>query len=130
LSSGETALWEIPPAELMRLRERVLNYYAAVVIVCLIGIGILVAYGISLGTLVGPGVEESFGLAVAGMFLFGALLVHVVDRAYREWPLGRRIHPVQPGLLGTPAIVRALVAIVVLAAALLIAYFLWGLLTS
>jgi uncharacterized membrane protein len=116
--------------EYERLRARVLNYYFTVVVISFIAIGILVAYCISLGTLVGPGVEESLGLALALLFLFTALLVHTVDRAYREWPLGRLVAPDRPSVITDWDTARLLRILVLVAAALLIAWIIAGLLTS
>ncbi|MGI0053172.1 MAG: hypothetical protein ACRECR_02790 [Thermoplasmata archaeon] len=121
---------ELAPDELVGLRVRVLSYYFSVVILGLVGVGILLVYVLSLGTLVGPGVEESFGLAVGALFLIGALLVHVVDRAYREWPLGRRIHPSDPRVITDSNLAATLRIAVFVGGGILIAYILAQLLTS
>jgi hypothetical protein len=76
--------------------ERTLQMYNAVIVLMLLGIVGMFVYVVRLGTLVGTGVETSFGLAVAAMFAMGALLVHLVDRAYRSWPLGRKFRPATP----------------------------------
>lgn len=75
---------------------RVLQLYQAVIVLMLLGIVGLFVYVVRLGPLLGPGVEESFGLAVAAMFVMGALLTHLIDRIYRSWPLGRRFRPATP----------------------------------
>ena len=75
---------------------RVLQLYQAVIVLMLLGIVGMFVYVVRLGTLVGTGVETSFGLAVAAMFAMGALLVHLIDRTYRSWPLGRRFRPATP----------------------------------
>ncbi len=82
--------------EFRRLRRKVLDLYDAVTFLMLLGIGVLIVYAIQLGSLVSPGAQESFGLAVALMFLMAALMVHLVDRTYRVWPLGRRFRPTPP----------------------------------
>ncbi|MFI5414082.1 MAG: hypothetical protein ACHQ16_00155 [Candidatus Lutacidiplasmatales archaeon] len=76
--------------------QRVLQLYQAVIVLMLLGIVGMFVYVVRLGTLVGTGVETSFGLAVAAMFAMGALLVHLIDRTYRSWPLGRRFRPATP----------------------------------
>lgn len=127
---SEPAVIELPPAALARVRSRVLNYYAAIIGLCLVTIGIMVAYAISLGPLIGPGVEESFGLDLSVLFLVSALLVHILDRTYREWPLGRR--PVvwqEPSPITSAKVLTAIKVVAVLAAAALIAYLIAGLLT-
>ena len=70
--------------------------YQTITVLMLLGIAGLALYAFKLGTLVGPGVESSFGYAVAAMFLMGALLGHIADRTYREWPLGRKFRPSTP----------------------------------
>ncbi len=120
----------ISPEELVALQARVLSYYFAIVVLALIGIGILVAYAIGLGPLVGPGVEESFGLSIALLFLFAALLVHVLDRSYREWPLGRRVHPSDPKVITDATVAGTLRVAVLVGAGLVIAYILAQLLTG
>lgn len=106
-----------------------MNLYISVAAISTAAIGLLVAYVIALGPLVGSGVEESFGLAVALMFLLSAVLVHVVDRAYREWPEGRRLLPPSPTPLTNRDIARALRWVVLAGAGLLIAYVLAGVLS-
>ena len=112
------------------LAARVLRYYSVVAGLSIFGILVLAAYSIHLGPLVGPGVESSFGLAVAVMFLLGALLVHIVDRAYREYPLGRRVHPGPVGPVTDAAIATFLKVVIVATAAGSLAYLFWGILTA
>lgn len=112
------------------LAARVLRYYSVVAGLSIFGILVLAAYSIHLGPLVGPGVESSFGLAVAVMFLLSALLVHIVDRAYREYPLGRRVHPGPMGPVTDAAIATFLKVVIFATAAGAIAYLFWGILTT
>jgi hypothetical protein len=110
--------------------QRTLALYAVIVVVSLGAILALVGYSLRLGPLVGPGVEESFGFALALMFLFGALLFHVADRTYRVWPLGRRIRPAVPAPVATAdyaLFLRVLIVVVALAA---MAYILGSLIAS
>jgi hypothetical protein len=99
-----------------------LSIYNAVTVLMLLGIAGLALYCFRLGPLVGPGVEESFGLAVSAMFLMGAMLAHLADRTYRSWPLGRRFHPSTPSPVTPRGVVSTVTWLVVLAAALGIAY--------
>lgn len=115
-------------AEFRRLRGRVLTLYIAIVILLLIGVGFLALYSYQLGPLVGPGVESSFGLAVALMFLMGALIVHVVDRMQRAWPLGRRFAPTAPGPVSDLDWAHVIEVVILVAAGGAIAYVLGGLL--
>lgn len=124
-----------PPVEMSatayaRAQNEVLNLYFATIVVCLIAIAILVGYCISLGTLVGPGVESSLGYALALLFLISALLIHIVDRSYREWPLGRRVRPSNPAQITRETMVYVLRIVVVAVAAALVAYILATLLTG
>ena len=114
--------------EFRRLRRRVLDLYDAVTWLMLIGIGVLIVYVIELGPLTSPGVQESFGLAVALMFLMSALIVHLVDRTYRVWPLGRRVHPTPPGPVTVADQVRFFQVLIVVIAGAAIAYVLGSLL--
>jgi hypothetical protein len=114
-------------ADLRRLRRQVLDLYDAVTVLMLIGIAVLVAYSIELGPLTSPGAQQSFGYALALMFLMSALIVHFVDRTYRVWPLGRRIAPDPPGPVTVRAQVRFLKIIVVVAAGAAIAYLIGSL---
>ncbi|HEV2449153.1 MAG TPA: hypothetical protein VGU43_01935 [Thermoplasmata archaeon] len=125
MSESVDALREAAYAQ---LRRRVMDVYLAISVLCLIAIALLVYYVLTLGVIVGPGVEESFGLALALLFLLGALMTHLIDRAYREWPEGRRVHPSPGRLLGDVDLARAVKVIVVVAAGLLIAYLFAGVL--
>ena len=114
-------------AELRQARARVLDLSTAVEVLLLLGIAVLIVYAIRLGPLTSPGAEESFGIAVSLMFLMGALVMHLVDRTYRVWPLGRRYEPTPPGPVTTEAQVRFLKVLVLVIAAAAIAYVLGGL---
>lgn len=111
------------------LRERTISLYVAALILLLIGIGGLALYAFELGPLVGPGVESSFGFAVALMFLMGALAAHLVDVTYRTYPLGRRFQPTAPALLTDRSWAIALVVVILVAAGTAIAYVVSGLVT-
>ena len=115
--------------EYLRLRRQVLDLYDAITYLMLIGIAVLVVYSIRLGSLTSPGAQESFGLAVALMFLMSALIVHLVDRTYRVWPLGRRIQPTPPGPVTVAAQARFLKVLIFVIALAAIAYVIGGLLT-
>jgi len=114
-------------ADLRRIRNRVLDLYTAAQVLLLLGIAVLIVYAIRLGSLTGPGAQESFGLAVGLMFLMGAAVVHLADRTYRVWPLGRRFTPTPPGPVTAQAEVRFLKVLVLVLAAAAIAYVLGGL---
>jgi len=116
-----------PPAEIRRLRNRLLDLYTTVTVLMLLGIAVLIVYAIRLGPLTSPGAEQSFGYAVALMFLMGAVIFHTVDRTYRVWPLGRRIQPRWPGYVTVEAEVRFFKILIVVAAGAAIAYILGGL---
>jgi hypothetical protein len=118
-----------PSAEtdLAAVQERVLDLYAAITVLMLLGIAVLILYAVRLGPLTSPGAQESFGLAVALMFLMAAVVVHVVDRTYRVWPLGRRFRPRSLGPMSEAAQVRFLKILVVVLAGVAIAYVLGGL---
>lgn len=105
-----------------RARSRTLSLYFAGIVLMILGIAVLGVYVLRLGAIVGPGVEESFGLAVALMFLMSALAVHLVDRTYRSWPLGRRFRPSDPGPVAERDLVTALRVLVLAAAGGAIAY--------
>jgi len=115
--------------EFLRTRRRVLDLYDSVTFLMLIGIGVLIVYAIRLGPLTTPGAQESFGLAAGLMFLMAALLVHLVDRTYRVWPLGRRFVPTPPGPVTVQAQARFLAILIFVIAAAGIAYVIGGLLT-
>jgi hypothetical protein len=74
----------------------VLKLYRAITVLLLLGVAGLFVYVVRLGPLIGTGAESSFGLAVAVMFVMGALLAHIADVTYRSWPLGRRYRPAVP----------------------------------
>ncbi|HTS33284.1 MAG TPA: hypothetical protein VMI55_05025 [Thermoplasmata archaeon] len=119
------------PEEFHRLRERVLNLYTATIVLMLLGIGVLLVYTVVLvGPLTSPGAQESFGLALALGFLMAAVAGHLVDRMYRVWPLGRRIHPAPPGPVTPAAEVRFFQVVVVVCAAAGIAYLLGALIVG
>jgi len=115
------------PAEVRRFRNRLLDIYTAVTWLMLIGIVVLIGYAIRLGPLTSPGAEQSFGYAVALMFIMGAVIFHVVDRTYRVWPLGRRVTPVWPGYVTVESEIRFFKILIVVAAGAAIAYILGGL---
>jgi len=110
--------------EFRRVRNRVLDLYAAVQVLMLLGIAVLVVYVVRLGALTSPGAEQSFGYAVALMFIMGAVIVHLTDRTYRVWPLGRRFTPTPPGPVTTQGWVRLLKVLVIVCAGAAIAYVL------
>lgn len=116
-------------AEFRRVRRRVLDLYDAVTFLMLIGIGVLVLYSFLLGPLTSPGAQQSFGYALALMFLMSALMVHLIDRTYRVWPLGRRFAPTRPGPVTAQSEARFLAILVLVIAAAGIAYVIGSLLT-
>jgi len=116
-----------PTAEVRRLRNRLLDLYTAIVLLMLLGIAVLIVYSIQLGALTSPGAEQSFGYALALMFLMGGVIFHLVDRIYRLWPFGRRLSPTWPGYVTVEAEIRFFKVLVVVAAAAAIAYVLGGL---
>jgi hypothetical protein len=120
----------LPADFLTREQHRVLNLYGAIIVLMLALIGLLIVYTLRLGPLVGPGVEESFGFAVAMLFLSGALVAHVIDRVYREWPFGRNVHPVFPGFITDRGLANGLKILVFVCAAAAIAYVIATVLTS
>jgi len=115
-------------AAIRRLRRRLLAIYDGVTYLMLVGIAVLLVYSIELGSLTSPGAQESFGIALALMFLMSTVIVHIVDRTYRVWPLGRRIHPTPPGPVTVEAQVRFVKVLIFVIAAAGIAYFLGALL--
>ena len=118
-----------PPssAELRRLRNRLLDLYTAITGLMLLGIAVLIVYAIELGPLTSPGAEQSFGYALALMFLMGAVIFHLVDRMYRVWPFGRRFRPSWPGFVTLEGEIRFFKILIVIAAGAAIAYILGGL---
>jgi hypothetical protein len=120
---SETA--ESPPFP--HVRRQTLDLYLAVIVLMLIGIGVLIVYSIRLGSLVGPGVEQSFGLALSLMLIQSAVIFHVVDRTYRSWPLGRKVAAGEPKPItdqSSATFVRVLILVIAAAA---IAYILGSL---
>jgi hypothetical protein len=115
--------------EYLRLRRKVIDLYDAVTFLMLIGIGVLVVYCFELGPLTSPGAQESFGLAVGLMFLMAALMIHLVDRMYRVWPLGRRLTPTPPGPVTVHSQARFLAILIFVIALAACAYVVGGLLT-
>jgi hypothetical protein len=109
------------------VRNRLLDLYTAITVLMLLGIVVLIVYSIQLGSLTSPGAQQSFGYAVALMFLMGAVIFHLVDRMYRVWPLGRRFRPTWPGYVTVEAEIRFFKILVVVAAGAAIAYVLGGL---
>ncbi len=119
------------PEEFRQLRQRTLDLYAATIFLMIVGIGVLLVYTVLLvGPLDTPGAQESFGLALALGFLMAAVAGHLVDRMYRVWPLGRRIHPTPPGPVTPVAEVRFFQVLVVVCAAAGIAYILGALIAG
>ncbi len=110
------------------LRNRTLNLYDAITLLMLIGIAVLIAYTVRLGPLLaGPGAQQSFGFAVSLMFLMAAVVVHLIDRTYRVWPLGRRITPTPPGPVTARAQAKFLAVLILVIGAAAVAYVLGGL---
>lgn len=119
------------PADFVdRAQHRVLNLYAATIALMLGTIGLLVVYCIRLGPLVGPGVEQSFGIAVALLFLCATLMVHIVDRTYRVWPEGRSIRPTFPGFFTDRGLGNAIKILIIVGAGATIAWLIAMLLTG
>jgi hypothetical protein len=126
LSSGE-----LSPEEFRRIRQRALDLSTATIVIMLVGIGVLILYTIVLvGPLTSPGAQESFGLALALSFMMAAVAGHLVDRMYRVWPMGRRIHPTPPGPVTPQAEVRFMKVLIVVIAAASIAYLLGALIAG
>jgi len=119
-----------PAGFVQRAQDRVLNLYAAVLILMLAAIALLVVYCIRLGPLIGPGVESSFGLACALLFLCSALIVHIVDRTYREWPEGRHVRPAFPGFITDRGLANVLKVLILVGAGAAIAYVIATLITG
>jgi hypothetical protein len=122
---------ELTPAEFARLRARVLDLYTGVIVLMVLGIAVLAGYIVLfVGPLTSPGAQESFGLALALAFLMATLAVHLVDRMYRLWPLGRTVHPAPPGPVTDRDVARFFRWLVICAAAAGVAYLLGILITS
>ena len=109
------------------MRNRLLDLYTAITVLMLLGIAVLIVYSFELGPLTSPGAEQSFGYAVALMFLMGAVIFHLVDRTYRTWPFGRHVRPSWPGFVTVEAEIRFFKICIVVAAGAAIAYVLGGL---
>ncbi len=105
-----------------RAQAAVLRLYQTIAVLMLLVIGALALYSFKLGPLVGPGVEESFGIAVALMFLCAAMLIHLVDRTYRVWPEGRRVRPPVPAMVTDRSIAFGLKLLLVVLVGASIAY--------
>ena len=118
-----------PPsaADVRRLRNRLLDLYTVITLLMVLGIAVLIVYAVRVGPLTSPGAEQSFGFAVAAMFLMGAVIFHMLDLTYRAWPLGRRFTPVWPGYVTAEGEVRFFKILIVVVAAAAIAYVLGGL---
>ena len=110
--------------DLAELRRRVINLYDAITALMLLGIALLVVYIVQIGPLTSPGAQQSFGLAVAFLFVMGAILIHVIDRTYRAWPLGRHFRPSAPAPVSPAEIARFLRIFTVVVAGAAIAYLL------
>jgi hypothetical protein len=121
----------LSPEQFHRLRQRVLDLYAATILLMLVGIGVIILYSIVVvGPLTSPGAQESFGLGLALAFLMAAVAGHLVDRMYRVWPLGRRIHPTPPGTITPASEIRFFQVLVVVIAAGAIAYLIGALIAG
>jgi hypothetical protein len=108
---------ELTPAEFAHLRARLLDLYTFVTVLMLLGIAVQAGYILFfVGPLTSPGAQESFGLALALGFLMATVVVHLVDRMYRLWPLGRNVRAERPTILTDRDAVRALRWVVVLGA--------------
>ncbi|MHB1932276.1 MAG: hypothetical protein ACYCPV_04730 [Thermoplasmata archaeon] len=124
----------LSPAEFARIQNRALRVYGATVGLVLVGIAVLATYAITIGMgFTGPGLgtpggQQSFGLAVSLLMMFGAVLFHVIDRLYRTWPLGRHVTPTAPRPLSVESQILLVKVIVVVAAAAGIGWILAGLL--
>jgi len=116
-----------PSSEVRRLRNRLLDLYTVVTLLMVLGIAVLVVYAVQLGPLTSPGAEESFGFALAVMFLMAAVIFHMLDLTYRAWPLGRKFTPAWPGYVTVEGEIRFFKILIVVIAAAAIAYVLGGL---
>ncbi len=122
---------ELPPEEFARLRARVLDLYTGVIALMIVGIAVLAGYILLfVGPLTSPGAQKSFGLALGLAFLMATLAVHLVDRMYRLWPLGRTVHPAQPAPISDQSLARFFRWMVVAAAVAAVAYLLGVLVTG
>ncbi len=116
--------------EFARVRAATLRYYYAIVVLMILGIVVLAVYSIRLGPITGPGVESSFGLASALMLIMGAVVVHVVERAYRVYPLGRKTATHPPPPVTERDLVTFLKVLVLVLTGAAIAYILGSLITG
>ena len=107
-------------------RETALNVYAAILGLMVVGLAVLTLYILTLGPLVGPGVESSFGFAVSLMFLMAALMVHTAEATYRLWPLGRRFLPTPPGPVTDRMVLNFVKILVLVIAGGAVAYLVAG----
>lgn len=73
-----------PDADEPSAMGRKMDRYLAAVTLLLAGLGILVGYVVTLGPINTPGSEESFGIALALMFLALAGLFHTIDWVWRS----------------------------------------------
>jgi len=122
---------ELTPVEFSRLRARVLDLYTSVIALMLVGIAVQVVYIVVwVGPLTSPGAQESFGLALARGCLMATVVVHLVDRMYRVWPLGRTVRPTPPGPVTDPDLARFFRWFVIVVTAAAVAYLLGILITS
>jgi len=115
------------PAEVRRIRNRLLDVYAAITLLMLLGIAVLIVYSFLLGPLTSPGAQQSFGYALALMFVMAGVVFHLIDKTYRSWPLGRRFRPTWPGYVTVENEIRFFKILIVVAAGAAIAYVLGGL---
>jgi hypothetical protein len=123
----------LPDPAFLRIRNATLRIYLAIVVLMLVGILGLVAYAIRVSLVDGltqPGPENSFGFALALLFLMAALLFHVVDKTYRVWPLGRRVPPEPPTWITDRSVLTLLRILVIVAAIGVLAFVLGGLLAT
>lgn len=104
------------------LQRRALRRYTTAVLLLLLGIALLLAYASRLGPLNDPNAERSFGLAVSGMAILGAVIFHLADRAYRIWPIGPRGRPTPPAPMTMESWARLLKVLIVVIAIAGIAY--------
>jgi len=115
-------LSDLQDADLASLRRRTLDLYLVVTLLMLVGIAVLITYATHLGPLTSPGAERSFGFAVSLMAIMGAVIVHLADRTYRVWPLGRRFRPTPPGPITLESWVRFLKVLIAVIAIAGLAY--------
>ena len=117
-------------AEFARIRLATLRYHFAILGLMLVGLVGLAVYTLQLGPITGPGVESSFGIAAGLMLIMGAMIVHVVERTYRLYPLGRKTATAAPPPVTEGDLVTFVKVLVVLIAAAAVAYILGSLITA